>query len=167
MTSRCLLSTSSYLSTFLRISKFCCSTWVWADRMARVTILDSIGISSGMLNRRGVEQPHQVVAEGQIELRQPRVALATGATAQLVVDPPGLVPLGAEHVEAAGSHHLLMLGGDRVLCLGQRIRPGGFVVLRRLHRRQPAVVQLGGGQELRVAAELHHRGLSPVSYTHL
>ncbi len=112
------------------------------------------------LNRRGVEQPHQVVAEGQIELRQSRVALATGATAQLVVDPPGLVPLGAEHVEAAGSHHLLMLGGDRVLCLGQRIRPGGFVVLRRLHRRQPAVVQLGGGQELRVAAE-HDVGAAP------
>ncbi|HET8734450.1 MAG TPA: SEC-C metal-binding domain-containing protein [Anaeromyxobacteraceae bacterium] len=38
MTCRCRLSTSSYLSTSLRISKFCCSTCVWAERMDRVTI---------------------------------------------------------------------------------------------------------------------------------
>ena len=51
MTMRWRLSTSSYLSTFLRISKFCASTWVCADLIALVTIRDSIGTSSGMLKR--------------------------------------------------------------------------------------------------------------------
>ncbi len=51
MTVRCLLSTSSYLSTFLRISKFCCSTWVCALRMALVTMPASIGTSSGSRTR--------------------------------------------------------------------------------------------------------------------
>ena len=51
MTMRCLLSTSSYFRTFLRISKFCPSTWVCADRIALVTIFDSIGTSSGMFSR--------------------------------------------------------------------------------------------------------------------
>ena len=51
MTVRCRFITSSYFSTFLRISKFCCSTWVCADLIARETNLGSIGTSSGMLSR--------------------------------------------------------------------------------------------------------------------
>jgi hypothetical protein len=51
MTCRCLLSTSSYLRTFLRISAFCASIWVWALLICRVTIFDSMGTSSGMLKR--------------------------------------------------------------------------------------------------------------------
>ena len=47
MTVRWRLSTSSYLRTSLRTSWFCCSTWVCADRIARVTIFDSMGWSSG------------------------------------------------------------------------------------------------------------------------
>ena len=76
--------------------------------MALVTIFDSIGTSSGMLNRvderldhRRVEQPHQVVAEREVEPRLARVALTAGAAAQLVVDAARLVPLGAEDVEPA------------------------------------------------------------------
>ena len=34
----------------MRISKFCCSTWVWADLMERVTALDSIGTSGGVFS---------------------------------------------------------------------------------------------------------------------
>ncbi len=109
MTVRCWLSTSSYLRTFLRISKFCCSTWVCALRMALVTIFASIGTSSGSLSRfmidsthRAVEPAHQVVAEGEVEPRLARVALTAGPAAQLVVDAAGLVPLGAQHVEPAG-----------------------------------------------------------------
>ncbi|PQM46751.1 hypothetical protein C1Y40_03071 [Mycobacterium talmoniae] len=51
MTLRCWFITSSYLRTFFLTSKFCCSTWVWALLMARVTILASIGTSSGRLSR--------------------------------------------------------------------------------------------------------------------
>src|SRR5207253_9965893 len=47
------------------------------------------------------EQPHEIVLARKVETGLARVALATGAAAQLVVDPAGLVPLGAEHVQAA------------------------------------------------------------------
>ena len=48
MTSRWRFSTSSYLSTFLRISKFWPSTWLCAEAIERDTSLDSIGTSSAM-----------------------------------------------------------------------------------------------------------------------
>ena len=50
MTWRCRFSTSSYLSTSLRISKFCCSTCVCADLIERDTALDSIGTSGGVFS---------------------------------------------------------------------------------------------------------------------
>src|SRR5215217_6959544 len=129
MTVRCRLRTSSYLRTFLRISKFCCSTWVCADLMARETILDSIGSSSGMLSR---------------------VMIASTAAAQLVVDPAGLVPLGAQHVQAAGLHDLVVLLLDLRLDVLEGGVPGGFVLLRRLRRGQATLPQLRVGDELGV-----------------
>ena len=56
------------------------------------------------------EDPHQVVFERQVEARRARVALAAGAAAQLVVDAPRLVALGAEDVQAAEVHDLVVLG---------------------------------------------------------
>src|SRR6516225_4631799 len=58
-----------------------------------------------------------------------RVTLTAGATAQLVVDSPALVPLGAEHIEAAGGKRLLLktchlftdVDGARVLLARPRI----------------------------------------------
>src|SRR5205823_8241698 len=50
---------------------------------------------------RAAEAAHQLVFERDVEAGRARVALATGATAQLVVDPTRLVPLGADDVEAA------------------------------------------------------------------
>src|SRR3982751_4135407 len=130
MTVRCRFRTSSYLRTSLRISKFCCSTCVWAERMARVTIFDSIGWASGTRSvfilesdHRAVEPAHEVVAQGEVEPRLPRVALPAGAAAQLVVDPPALVPLGAEHVEPAGLDDLLVLGLDLRLGVLERVVP--------------------------------------------
>src|SRR6185437_4371967 len=40
------------------------------------------------------------------------VALAAGAAAQLVVDAPAFVPLGAEHVKAAGGQRLFLEARD-------------------------------------------------------
>ena len=40
------------------------------------------------------------------------IALAAGAAAQLVVDAAALVPLGAEHVEAAGGERLFLESRD-------------------------------------------------------
>ena len=47
------------------------------------------------------EQAHELVLAGEVEARLAGVALAARAAAQLVVDAPRLVALGAEHVEAA------------------------------------------------------------------
>ena len=60
------------------------------------------------------EALHQVVVEGQVEARRARVALAARAAAELVVDPAGVVPLGADDVEAAGGDDpLVVLVADR------------------------------------------------------
>ena len=48
------------------------------------------------------EALHQVVLERQVEARRAGVALAAGAAAQLVVDAPRVVALGADDVQAAG-----------------------------------------------------------------
>ena len=66
----------------------------------------------------GAEDAHQIVFERQEEFRVAGVALAAGTAAQLVVDAAAFVPLGAEHVEAAGGERLLLqardLGADLV-----------------------------------------------------
>jgi hypothetical protein len=53
------------------------------------------------------EDPEEVVLEGQVEPGRPGVSLASRAAAELVVHPPGLVPLGADDVEPALPHHPL------------------------------------------------------------
>ena len=105
------------------------------------------------LDRGGVEQPHQVVAERQVEPGLARVALTAGAAAQLVVDAARLVPLGAEHVQAAGVDDLLGLGRGLRLDLRQRLGPGRLVLLRGLDRVEAALAQPLVGEELGVAAE--------------
>ena len=69
------------------------------------------------------EQADEVVFGRQVEAALAGVALAAGAAAQLVVDAPALVALGAEHVQAAELGHALAeldvdaaaghVGGDR------------------------------------------------------
>ena len=88
-----------------------------AEAIAPVTRLFSIGTSSGIfravqdpVDPVGLEQPHQVVLEREVEPGLTRVALAAGPAAQLVVDPARLVPLGADDVEAAGLVDLVVLG---------------------------------------------------------
>ena len=46
----------------------------------------------------GSEDPEEVIFQGEIEPRRTRVALTTGSAAQLVVNPPALVSLGADDV---------------------------------------------------------------------
>ena len=58
------------------------------------------------VHRAGREQAHEIVFEREVEPALAGVALAAGAATQLVVDAPALVPLGAEHVEAAELAHL-------------------------------------------------------------
>ena len=56
------------------------------------------------------EDAHQVVFQRQIEARRARIALAAGASAQLVVDAARLVTLGAEDEQAAEPDHFVVLG---------------------------------------------------------
>src|SRR5947208_537715 len=84
------------------------------------------------LHAVGAEDAEEVVLERQVEARRPRVTLAAAAAAELVVDPPGLVPLGAEDVEAAGFHHLLALGRADLAVLVEDLLVPRLVLLRRL-----------------------------------
>ena len=54
------------------------------------------------------EDAQQRVFERQIEARAAGIALAAGAAAQLVVDAPRLVALGADDVQAPAANHLVV-----------------------------------------------------------
>ena len=75
------------------------------DRLRHHLRLDGLVVGEGPVHhpadRAGGEQPHELVLELQEEPALARVALATRAPAQLVVDAAGLVALGPEHVEPA------------------------------------------------------------------
>src|SRR5690606_9318011 len=60
----------------------------------------------------GVEAAHEAVLEGEVEAALPRVALTSGAAAELVVDPAGLMALGAQHIQSATAGDLVVLGRD-------------------------------------------------------
>ena len=131
MTSRCLFMTSSYSSTCLRAAKFIASTWRCAHSIALLTSPAWMGMSSGICVRSmsradavhpvAAEQAHEVVLEREVELRQARVALASGTAAELVVDAARLVALGAEDGEAAGLDDLhVLLGRDLLGALRAR-----------------------------------------------
>ncbi len=105
------------------------------------------------LDHARVEPPHEFVAQRQVEPRLARVALSTGPTTQLVVDPAGLVPLGAQHVQAAGLADLFGVGLELGGHLLDQLRPGGLVLLRGLHRVEAALPQLVVDDDVGVAAE--------------
>ena len=103
------------------------------------------------------EDAHQVVFERQEELRAPRIALTAGSSAQLVVDAPRLVPLGAEHEHAAGGERLLLQAGD---LLADHVRPR--IAHPRLHIGDVgqflADAHVGVAAELNVGAAAGHVG---------
>ena len=72
----------------------------------------------------GAEDAHQIVFERQEEFGVAGIALAAGTAAQLIVDAAALVPLGAEHVEAAGGERLFLQPRD--LRADLRRRAGAF-----------------------------------------
>ena len=93
-------------------------------------------LAHDVLDAVGPEDPHQVVLEGQVEPRRARVALAARTAAQLVVDPPRLVALGADDVEASGGDDLVPVGGADLPQLLQppRVLLGVFDVLELVGR---------------------------------
>ena len=140
MTWRCLLSTSSYLRTFLRISAFCA-----LDLRLRALDLpgDHLGLDGHVLrdveavhdrlDGAGSEAAHQLVLQRQVEAGLARVALAAGAAAELVVDAAGVVALGAQDVEPADVDDLLGLAVARLLDAGHDVLQR-LLVMRSLPR---------------------------------
>ena len=80
------------------------------DRFLVALLVDAAEAVEDLVDAVAREQPHEVVLGRQEEARLARVALAAGATAQLVVDPPRLVALGAADEQPAGRHHALAAG---------------------------------------------------------
>ena len=68
------------------------------------------------------EQAHQVVLQAQVEPALAGVALTAGTAAELVVDPAGLVALGADDEQAPGRPDLLRLRADLLLVAGHQPR---------------------------------------------
>ena len=116
-------------------------------------VVRHLGRGHEPVDHRRVEQAHQVVLQREVEAALAGVALAAGASAQLVVDAAGLVPLGAEDVEPAELGDLVVLAGHGLLGGLEGGRPRGLVVLRRLLRVEALLLERGDGGELGVAAE--------------
>src|SRR6266581_201608 len=96
------------------------------------------------------EDAHQVVLEGHVETGRARVALAPGAAAQLVVDAPRLVPLGAQDVQPPDRHDLVVLGDAARLVALHPLLP---LLGRHGRRVDPLLPDLPARQELGVAPE--------------
>ena len=62
-----------------------------------------------VLHALAAEDAQQIVLQREVEARAAGVALAAGAAAQLVVDAPRFVPLGADDVQAAERDHFVVL----------------------------------------------------------
>ena len=83
------------------------------DRAGDERVLDRLALGHleplhDRLDALAGEDAQQLVVEREVEARRPGVALAARPAAQLVVDAPRLVALGADDVQAARVDHLLV-----------------------------------------------------------
>ena len=62
-----------------------------------------------VLHALAAENAHQVVLQREIEARAAGIALASGASAKLIVDAARFVAFGADDVQAAQLHHFVVL----------------------------------------------------------
>src|SRR5205823_12212577 len=101
------------------------------------------------------EQPHQVVFQRQEEHTLPGVALSARAAAQLPVDAPRLVPLGAHDHEAAGR---VLVAAQLLDSVRREIRLLHDLAEGRLAPRPDAadLTPLDAGAELDVGAAASH-----------
>ena len=75
------------------------------DRLLVALVVDRAEAVEDLVDPVAGEQAHEVVLGRQEEARLAGVALAAGAAAQLVVDAPRLVALGAADEQPAGLEH--------------------------------------------------------------
>ena len=118
---------------FLRISKLRASTFCCAFSSALLTqgwVMASPCSSPSVVQDRvhalGAEDAHQIVLQRQEEFRGAGIALAAGTAAQLVVDAPAFMALGADDIEAARSQGLFLVGSH---LLADALDPAGALGL--------------------------------------
>ena len=78
------------------------------------------------------EPLHQVVFQREVEARRTWVALAAGATTELVIDTARVVSLGANDTETASGENDFTIGSAGALCLGECLRVGRGINLGRI-----------------------------------
>ena len=83
------------------------------DRLRHPAVLDGLAVFHAELLHDAAdavrrEPPHEIVLQGQVEAARSRIALPPGTAAELVVDAPGLVALGADDVQPAGGDYRLV-----------------------------------------------------------
>ena len=100
-----------------------------------------------------VEQAHEVVRQRQVEAGFTRVALASGAAPQLIVDPAGLVSFGAQHVQATQLDDLFVFGRGGHLVVLEDGGPLGLVLLGITLRIQALLLHGLHGIEFGVTAQ--------------
>ncbi len=76
-----------------------------------------------LLHALTAEDAHQIVLQRQIKTGAAWIALASGASAKLVVDAPRFMPLGSHNVQTAQRHYFLVIAVGLFLELGQRRFP--------------------------------------------
>ena len=86
-----------------------------ADGLGNQLVLNgNVGVHSAPAHHRldavAAKALHQFILEGHIELGTARIPLAAGAAAQLIVNAAGVVMFGAEDMETAQGHDLVVFG---------------------------------------------------------
>ena len=113
-----------------------------------------------VLDALAAEEAQQIVLQRDVEAALAGVALTAGTAPELVIDPAGIVALGADDEEAAGGADLLRL-----------LRDDGLVVGHALGKEGPGLQDLlvvglgvagGVGDDLLAVAGLHEIGLGQV-----
>ena len=140
----------------LRASTFCCA---FSERFIdprvdnRFVLLEAETLKHRVHALRS-ENAHEIVLQGQEEFRPAGIPLATRSAAQLVIDAPAFVPLGADNVEPASV--------DRLLLEGSNFRPDrglmSFALLPGRRDQFPAYPHLDIAAELNVGAATRHIG---------
>ncbi|CAI8320553.1 MAG: Uncharacterised protein [Cellulomonadaceae bacterium TMED98] len=111
------------------------------------------GAGHQRLGSSGVEQPHEVVLQGQVEAALPRVTLTTGASSELIVDAARLVAFGAKNIEATSGADFPALLFANVLDFTKHGIPGRFVLLRSVSWAETLFGHFLHSEELSVSAQ--------------
>ena len=99
------------------------------------------------------ESHHEVITHGQVEAGQPGVTLTAGTATQLIVNAAGLMPFGAEHVQATGFTDLFGFLFGLFLHLFQLFIPRCLVLFRSFDGVEAAFTQVDVGNNVWVAAQ--------------